>query len=64
MGATRTHEEIMYPSDQAPKLQVRFPADVKEWIEREAKRNANSQNSEIIRCIRERMERQNEKTGQ
>jgi hypothetical protein len=35
---------------------VRLPPDVKRWLEREAARNAGSQNSEIIRCIRDRMD--------
>jgi hypothetical protein len=35
---------------------VRLPLDVKLWLEREAARNAASQNSEIIRCLRGRME--------
>lgn len=38
-------------------LQLRLPDDVKEWIEAEAAKNSCSQNSEIIRAIRERMER-------
>ena len=38
-------------------LQLRLPADLKAWIEEEAKRNASSQNSEIIRALRERSER-------
>ncbi|MCF7647313.1 Arc family DNA-binding protein [Pseudochrobactrum asaccharolyticum] len=46
----------------APKLQVRFPPELKEFIELEAKKNSSSQNSEIIRCIRERMERVGFKT--
>jgi hypothetical protein len=33
-----------------------MPKDVKIWLEREAARNAASQNSEIIRCIRARMD--------
>lgn len=52
----------MYPSALIPKLQVRFPPEMKEFIEIEAKKNASSQNSEIIRCIRERMERVNIET--
>lgn len=48
---------MVYPSGKAPKLQVRFPPELKEFIELEAKKNSSSQNSEIIRCIRERMER-------
>jgi hypothetical protein len=35
---------------------IRIPLDVKGWIEREAERNCASQNSEIIRSIRARME--------
>jgi hypothetical protein len=39
-------------------LQVRLPADVKVWLEEQAERNLSSQNSEIIRSVRERMERE------
>jgi hypothetical protein len=35
---------------------VRLPRDVKAWIQREASHNGASQNSEIIRSIRARME--------
>ena len=48
----------MYPSQQMPALQLRFPQKLKDWIAAEAKKNGASQNSEIIRSIRERMERQ------
>jgi hypothetical protein len=34
---------------------VRMPPDVKRWLEREAARNAGSQNSEIVRSLRARM---------
>jgi CRISPR/Cas system-associated protein Csm6 len=37
-------------------LLVRLPPDVKLWLEREAARNAASQNSEIVRSIRARMD--------
>ncbi len=36
---------------------TRIPPLLKVWVEQEAKRNACSQNSEIVRAIRERMER-------
>jgi len=36
---------------------VRLPRDVKEWLAAEAERNAASQASEIVRAVRERMER-------
>lgn len=39
------------------KLMVRLPDEIKSFVEAEAARNGNSQNSEIIRCIREKMDR-------
>lgn len=39
-------------------LQLRLPRDLKEWLSREAERNGCSQNSEVVRSIRERMERE------
>ncbi|RUV33393.1 Arc family DNA-binding protein [Mesorhizobium sp. M7A.F.Ca.MR.148.00.0.0] len=39
-----------------PKFLVRLPADVKAFIEAQATRNGSSQNSEIVRCIRNRMD--------
>lgn len=44
-------------------MQLRLPADLKEWIAAQAAANASSQNSEIIRAIRERMERTEEPTN-
>lgn len=41
-----------------PKFVVRLPPDLKRWIALQAVYNSSSQNSEIIRCIRERMERE------
>lgn len=38
-------------------LPIRFPADVKAWLAEQAERNGSSQNSEVIRAVRERMER-------
>jgi len=38
-------------------LQLRLPADLKDWIEAQADANGSSQNSEIIRAVRERMAR-------
>lgn len=37
---------------------VRIPADMKEWLLDQAARNASSLNSEVIRCVRERMDRE------
>ena len=41
-----------------PKLVVRLPEDAKGWLRDEARRNASSQNSEVVRAVRERMARQ------
>lgn len=41
-----------------PRYMVRLPPDLKRWIALQAVYNSSSQNSEIIRCIRERMERE------
>ncbi|WP_370158472.1 Arc family DNA-binding protein [Salipiger bermudensis] len=38
-------------------MQVRLPRDVKAWIEAQACENGCSQNSEVIRALRERMQR-------
>jgi hypothetical protein len=40
------------------KMQVRLPPDLKLWLHKQSAKNASSQNSEIIRAIRERMDRQ------
>lgn len=43
-------------------LQLRLPPDLKDWLKSQAERNASSQNSEIIRAVRERMEKVEEAT--
>ena len=52
----------MAQRESAPIL-VRLPRDVKTWIERQAARNGASQNSEIIRSIRLRMDGENRVAG-
>lgn len=42
----------------SPQVKVRLPADVKHWLIEEAAKNSNSQNSEVVRSIRERVDRQ------
>ncbi len=42
-------------------LLVRLPRDIKAWLESEAAYNGASQNSEIIRSLRARMEKQPER---
>lgn len=39
-------------------MQLRLPDDAKSWIKEQAEANASSQNSEVVRSIRERMERE------
>ncbi|MFC0201418.1 Arc family DNA-binding protein [Paracoccus rhizosphaerae] len=39
-------------------VQLRLPTDLKAWIADQAAKNGSSQNSEVIRAVRERMERQ------
>ena len=38
-------------------VKFRAPQDVRDWLQAQAERNSSSQASEIIRAIRERMER-------
>ncbi|RWF52074.1 MAG: Arc family DNA-binding protein [Mesorhizobium sp.] len=45
-----------------PKILIRIPADAKAFIEAEARENASSQNSEIVRAIRERMKAETRRT--
>lgn len=44
-------------TDRKP-MQLRLPADLKAWIAEQAARNGASQNAEIVRTIRERMDRE------
>jgi predicted HicB family RNase H-like nuclease len=39
-------------------MQVRFPPDVHQWLRAQAERNMSSINAEIIRCVRDAMDRQ------
>jgi predicted HicB family RNase H-like nuclease len=43
-------------TDRKP-LQLRLPADLKDWLKAEAEKNGASQNSEVIRALRAAMER-------
>ncbi len=36
---------------------MRLPMDVKQWLKAEAERNYSTQNSEVVRALRERMAR-------
>ena len=50
-------------SRDLPKIVVRLPRDVKKWLVEQAEANASSQTSEIVRAVRERMERGLNKSG-
>lgn len=53
--ATCHHEDEMF--DRKP-VQLRLPPELKTWIADQAVLNGSSQNSEIVRAVRERMDRQ------
>jgi hypothetical protein len=42
-------------------INVRLPRDIKSWLQDEATRNCSSQNSEIVRSIRSRMDVEQER---
>ena len=42
---------------QTRQIAMRFPADIKDWLQAQAELHGSSQNSEAIRAIRERMDR-------
>ena len=44
-------------SEVTKQLPIRFPVDVKAWIEEQARLNGSSQNSEVIRALRAAMAR-------
>ena len=52
----RDLERIMIRKQETKGLLVRLPRDVKTWLEKESARTLASQNSEIVRCIRARMD--------
>lgn len=47
--------------DRKP-MQLRLPDEVKAWVAEQAERNGASQNSEILRAIREKMDRTDKTT--
>ena len=40
-----------------PHIRLRIPRDLKDWVSDQARQNASSQNSEIVRALRERQQR-------
>lgn len=51
-------------SADSNQIKIRLPVDAKAFIEAEAQRNMSSQGSEIVRCIRERMDRVQKQKGE
>ncbi|RWG02544.1 Arc family DNA-binding protein [Mesorhizobium sp.] len=47
---------------ETEQFKIRLPSDAKAFIKAEAERNASSQTSEIVRCIRDRMDRETKTT--
>lgn len=43
---------------ETKQLALRVPEELKDWLSAQAARNSSSLNSEVIRAVRERMERQ------
>lgn len=43
---------------ESANMLVRLPPALKAWLVEEAAKNCASHNSEIVRCVRERMERE------
>lgn len=52
------------PCRHPAQFKLRIPADVKAFLAAEAEKNASSQSSEIVRAVRERMERNKPTTGE
>jgi len=52
-----------YASQMTPQIAVRIPVDLKEWLRQEAQRNQSSQNSELVRALRERKDRLDGRRG-
>lgn len=62
-GVNSTYGASMTDRSSVKPLQLRLPTDLKAWIAAQADKNASSQNSEIVRAVRERMERQEAATA-
>jgi hypothetical protein len=48
-------------NEDVTKMSVRMPGALKKWLESEAARNLPSQASEIVRSVRERKERKEQR---
>jgi hypothetical protein len=43
-------------TERNPKLLIRVPPDMREWLEAQAKRNASNMLAEVVRSVRARMD--------
>ncbi len=43
---------------QVAKMLIKVPSDVKDWLAQQAARNVSSQQAEVIRSVRDRMDRE------
>jgi hypothetical protein len=57
MDVSRTTDEPDAPPERH-NLLVRVPVEIHTWLRAQSRRNASSQNSEIVRAVRERMDRE------
>ena len=51
-------DDVTHKAETTTGLMVRVPPDCREWLKEQAKRNVSSQNAEIVRAVRERMQRE------
>lgn len=49
--------------DKLKQLKIRLPIELKKFVEAEAERNRSSMGSEVVRAVRERMEKAQRKSG-
>lgn len=49
--------------DETKQMMIRPPLSMKAWLSDQARLNGSSHNSEVIRAVRERMERQEAATA-
>jgi hypothetical protein len=47
----------MSKSQETESVSIRFPREIKAWLEREAADNFRSQNAQVLAILKERMER-------
>jgi hypothetical protein len=56
VAISKQAELVMAKRVDVAEMVIRVPREMKSWLEREAERNCASQNSEVVRSIRLRMD--------